>query len=120
MAISKVLCVDDSSTDLANIKNIVVGAGYTVVTASSGKEAIAKAKSEKPDLIFMDVVMEGTDGFEACREITGSADTKHIPIVFTTSKSQKADQVWAELQGGKGLIGKPFTDADILTQLNAF
>ncbi len=120
MAVSKVMCVDDSSTDLANIQGIVKGAGYSVITASSGSEAIFKAKSEKPDLIFMDVVMDGTDGFEACREITNSPDTKHIPVVFTTSKNQKADKVWAELQGGKALVGKPYTTEEIISQLEAF
>ncbi len=120
MSVSKVLCVDDSPIELANIKRIVSDAGYTVVTASSGSEAIAKARSDKPDLIFMDVVMDGTDGFEACREITNGADTRDIPVVFTTSKSQKADKVWAELQGGKGLVGKPYSDEDILAQVQSF
>ena len=120
MTISKVLCVDDSDTDLTNIKNIVSNAGYVVVTASSGAEAIEKAGADKPDLIFMDVIMDNTDGFEACRTLTGSPETKHIPIVFTTSKSQKADRVWAELQGGKALISKPYTSEDIVSHIKHY
>ena len=120
MAISKVLVVDDSSPDLANIKNIVSEAGYNVITATSGVEAIEKARTQMPDLILMDIVMEETDGYEACRKLTKDDDTKDIPVVFVSSKNQKADRVWAELQGGKGLIGKPYTADDIVAQIKAF
>ncbi len=117
MSINKVLLVDDSPTDLANIRSIVSDAGYSVLTATSGIEAIEVAKNELPDLIFMDIVMEGADGYDACREITQDGNTKSIPVVFVTSKSQKADRVWAELQGGKAFITKPFTPEQILDQI---
>ena len=120
MAISKVLVVDDSAADLMNIKNIVAEAGYNVITATSGVEAIEKAKAQKPDLILMDIVMEETDGYEACRRLTKDGDTKDIPVVFISNKHQKADRVWAELQGGKGLIGKPYTADQIVSQIKAF
>lgn len=120
MAINKILVVDDSTVDLLNLKNIVSDAGYTVVAASSGAEAIEKASSEMPDLIFMDVVMQQMDGYQACREISHNDATKHIPIVFVTSKGQKADRMWAEMQGGKALIQKPYTPAQIIEQINAF
>ncbi len=120
MAINKIMVVDDSSVDLLNIQNIVKDAGYTVVTASSGKEAIDKSVTEMPDLIFMDVVMQQMDGYQACRDITHNAATKHIPIVFVTSKGQKADRMWAEMQGGKSLVQKPYTPAQIIEQINAF
>lgn len=119
MSINKVLLVDDSPADLANIRTIVANAGYSVLTATSGTEAVKVARVEKPDLIFMDVVMEGADGYEACRQIVQSGDTKNIPVVFVTSKNQKADRVWAELQGGKALITKPFTPDQILDQIKA-
>ena len=68
----------------------------------------------------MDVIMENKDGFEACREIISNKDTKNIPIVFVTAKCQKADRVWAGLQGGKGLIAKPFTPDQIVSQINEY
>ena len=114
MTINKVLLVDDSPTDLANIRTIVSDAGYSVLTATSGNEAVALAKAERPDLIFMDIVMEGADGYDACRE---NSATKNIPVVFVTSKNQKADRVWAELQGGKAFITKPYTPEQILDQI---
>jgi twitching motility two-component system response regulator PilH len=120
MPVSKVLVVDDSSADLVNIKNIVSEAGYNVITASSGVEAIEKAKLQKPDLILMDIVMDDTDGYEACRKLVKDGETKNIPVVFVSSKNQKADRVWAELQGGKGLIGKPYTPEQIVSQIQAF
>lgn len=119
MTINKVLLVDDSPTDLANIRSIVSDAGYSVITASSGNEAVKVAKSEMPDLIFMDIVMDGADGYDACREISQDGSTKDIPVVFVTSKNQKADRVWAELQGGKAFITKPYTPDQILDQISA-
>ncbi len=115
---SKVLVVDDSKPDLEKIKGIVANAGCQVFTAISGKDAIEKAVSLRPDLIFMDVIMDDKDGFEACRELCAHKQTKNIPIVFVSSKCQKADRVWAELQGGKDLIGKPYTADQIVTQIN--
>ena len=119
MAANKVLVVDDSPSDLANIKGIVTDAGCTVYTASSGVEAIEKAKAEKPDVIFLDILMPDMDGFEACRQLCADGETKGIPIVFVTSKSQKADRMWAQMQGGKALLTKPFTADDIIDQINA-
>ena len=115
---SKVLIVDDSKPDLEVLRVIVTNAGHQVVTAISGQEAIDKATSMHPDLIFMDVIMNNKDGFEACREIIANKETKNIPIVFVTGKCQKADRVWAELQGGKALVGKPFTSDQIMTEIN--
>lgn len=119
MAINKVLLVDDSPTDLANIRSIVRDAGYSVVTATSGNEAVKLANSEMPDLIFMDIVMEGADGYDACREIAQNSKTRNIPVVFVTSKNQKADRVWAELQGGKAFITKPYKPEQILDQISS-
>jgi twitching motility two-component system response regulator PilH len=119
MTASKVLVVDDSPVDLAHLKSIIEGAGYQVITATSGREAYEKAKKNRPDLILMDVVMEDVDGFEACRTITSDRETGNIPVVFVTSKNQKADRVWGELQGGRGMISKPFSREQILDTINA-
>ncbi len=120
MALSKILVVDDSPVDLLHLKKIVTDAGYLVITAGSGQEAIEKAEREMPDLIFLDVIMQQMDGYQACREITHHEKTKNIPIVFVTSKGQKADRMWAEMQGGKSLVQKPYTPAQIIEQINLF
>lgn len=114
---SKVLVVDDSPVELARMTEILTRAGHHVVTATSGREALSKSRSERPGLIFMDVVMEDMDGFSATREILEQEETANIPVVMVTSKNQKADKVWAQLQGAKGFLTKPYTEDQILEQL---
>ena len=118
--IHKILVVDDSLLELEKLKKIVSNEGYQVICATSGKEAVEKAKSMQPDLIFMDVIMDDQDGFQACREITTDKSTKNIPVIFVTGKNQKVDRVWAELQGGKALIGKPYSADQIISQINKY
>lgn len=120
MLTKKVLIVDDVPTDLLNLKNVVSKTNLSVVTAMSGKEAVSKAKSEKPDLIFMDIIMDDMDGYSACREIRNDSETENIPIVFISAKNQKVDQMWAIKQGGKALVTKPYTEDQILEQIKLF
>ncbi len=119
MTMKKVLVCDDSITELTNIKNIVEGAGCLTVTSSSGVEALEKAKLEQPDMVFLDIIMPEMDGFEACRKLRDDPATKHIPVIFVTSKHQKADRVWAQMQGAKDFISKPYTSGQIIEKLNA-
>ncbi len=117
---SKVLIVDDSPAELANLRSILSDAGWHSVTATNGADAVAKAVSEKPTLILMDIIMPDMDGYEACRTLQKSAETKAIPVVFISSKNQKADHMWAKMQGAKGLIGKPYEASVILDTLKAY
>jgi len=119
MALGKVLVVDDSATDLKNLVEICAGAGYAVITATSGAEALDKAKTEMPDAVLLDVIMPGMNGFQACRAITSDPATQHIPVVLVSSKGEKTDRVWGEEQGAKGYVTKPFTADQILDQLKA-
>lgn len=120
MAINKVLIVDDSPTEATNIKSIVLNTGCTVIVATNGNEAVEIAKTEKPDVIFMDIIMPDMDGYEATRRLSNDKETKNIPIIFVSSKSQKADKLWGQMQGGKGYITKPYTSDQIIDQLKAF
>lgn len=119
MAISKILICDDSPTDLANLRSALSGSNCVLVEANDGTQAIAKAKAENPDVIFMDIVMPGMDGFATCRTLREDAATKHIPVIFVSSKNQKADKVWAQMQGAKDLIGKPYDAKEITAALAA-
>jgi len=114
MAARKILAVDDSAADLTNIKNMLTEAGCLVVTATTGKEAIDRARADQPDMIFLDILMPEMDGYETCRLLANNPDTKNIPVVFVTSKGQKADRVWAQMQGGKDLVQKPYTKDQII------
>lgn len=116
----KVMIVEDAKSDAEKLSVLVRDYGAQVVEASDGKQAIEKAKSEKPDLIFMDVNMVNMDGFEATRHILAIPECKDIPIVFVTSKGQKADQVWAKMLGGKGFVAKPYLAQQIVDELKNF
>lgn len=120
MATSKILIVDDEPIELIALKNVISKVDCQIITASSGKEAIGKANSEIPNLIFLDIVMEDLDGYNTCRRLTKDHKTKDIPIVFVSSKNQKADQIWARKQGGRALISKPFSEEQILEQVRLY
>lgn len=115
----KILVCDDSPTELTNMEKIISDAGYTVVTAKTGAEAVGMAKAEKPGMIFMDIVMPDMDGYEACRLLGRDGDTKDIPVVFVTGKGQKADRVWAQMQGAKAYLTKPVTADQVVDELKA-
>ena len=97
--------------------NILTEAGWRVSLAADGAAGLELAREEHPDIIFMDIVMPGMDGYQACRRLAIDPSTRAIPVVFVSTKSQRADQVWARMQGGRDLIGKPFKPDDVLAAL---
>ena len=120
MTIRKILLVDDSPAQLIEMQNALSEVDARIITAESGNEAIEKAKSEMPDIIFMDIVMNNLDGYGACRNLTRNDQTSHIPIIFISTKNQRADKMWAEKQGAKALITKPFKQEDLLQQIQNY
>lgn len=117
MPANKALVVDDSATDLSNLRTILQDAGWIVSTASSGEKALERARTDRPNIIFMDIVMPQLDGYGASRALGEDPSTKGIPVVFVSTKSSKADQIWAKAQGGKALIAKPFSADQIMDAL---
>ncbi|RPH66106.1 MAG: response regulator [Burkholderiales bacterium] len=111
------LVVDDQATARERMSTILLDAGWRVSTAGSAAEALEKARAERPAIIFMDIVMPEMDGYQACRKLAVDPVTRAIPVVFVSTKCQRADQVWARMQGGKALIGKPYSDAQVLDAL---
>ena len=108
-----VLIVDDSVVERHQLREMMQALGMVVHEASSGEEGIAKAAEIKPNIILMDVVMPGLNGFQATREITKSDATKHIPVVMCTSKGQETDKVWGKRQGASGYLIKPVVKEDL-------
>jgi twitching motility two-component system response regulator PilH len=94
---------------------------YQVISAASGTDGLRLAAlAPRPDLILLDVLMPDMDGYAACRLLGNESATKDIPVVFVTSKKQKADRLWAQMQGGKAYVTKPYSADAIIDQLKAF
>ena len=120
MPISKILLVDDSKTELHFLSEMLGKRGYLVRTAASGEEAMRKLGEEKPDLILMDVVMPGQNGFQLTRSITRDPRYADVPVIMCTSKNQEPDRVWGMRQGAKDYIVKPVNGDELLSKIRAF
>ncbi|GAB3262676.1 MAG TPA: response regulator [Chitinimonas sp.] len=119
MTIKKILIVDDSPTERHFLGELLTKNGFQVMTLESGEEAVARVKDIMPDLILMDVVMPGLNGFQATRTITKDDATAHIPVIMCTSKGQETDIVWGKRQGAKGYVVKPVNPEELLKQIAA-
>mgnify|MGYP000582626144 CR=1 FL=1 len=115
---AKILIVDDSPTELHVLAKILKQGGHDAVTASDGEAGITAAKTNAPDVILMDVVMPGINGFQATRQLTKGEATSHIPVIIVSSKSQDADRVWGERQGACGYLTKPVDDRVLISTVN--
>jgi len=119
MAGKKILIVDDSATDRYFFMETLSKQGYECITAQNGDEAIQKSRSEKPDVILMDIVMPGIDGYKATRTISRDEATKHIPVINCTSKNQESDRVWGMRQGAKDFLVKPVNARELIKKVAA-
>ena len=119
MTIRKILIVDDSPTERHVLNDLLTKSGYEVMASDNGEDAIQKAKSLRPDLILMDVVMLGLNGFQATRAISRDPDTRAIPIILCTSKSQETDKIWGMRQGARDYIVKPVNRDELLEKIAA-
>ena len=119
MTIKKILVVDDSPTERHVMKTLLTSNGYEVITAASGEEGIAKAKSELPDLVLMDVVMPGLNGYQATRTLTRDETTRNIPVIVFISKGQESDKIWGLRQGAQDYLVKPVNSQELLAKIAA-
>jgi twitching motility two-component system response regulator PilH len=119
MAVKKILIVDDSPTDRQFLHERLAGRGYECILAESGYEAIVKSKSDMPDLILMDVIMPGMNGYEATRAIARDDMTRHIPIIICTGKNQETDRAWGLRQGARDYMTKPINSRELLEKVAA-
>ncbi|MFO1326971.1 MAG: response regulator [Rubrivivax sp.] len=120
MAIHKILVVDDSKTELHHLSDLLGKRGYSVRTAENGEEALRRLAEEKPDLVLMDVVMPGQNGFQLTRTITRDPRWADVPVIMCTSKNQETDKVWGMRQGAKDYIVKPVNADELLSKIRAF
>jgi twitching motility two-component system response regulator PilH len=112
---TQIMIVDDSPTDMHLLKKILEKNGFNTLTAADADEGIKVAKRERPDLILMDVVMPGLNGFQATRELSSDPDTSAIPVIIVTRKDQQVDRVWGMRQGARDYITKPVKEAALMS-----
>lgn len=117
---ARILIVDDSPTETFLFKEILTKHGYDVLEASNGADGVTLAKAEQPDLVLMDVVMPGVNGFQATRQITRDEDTKHIPVVIVSTKDQATDRVWGKRQGAIDYLIKPIEEKQLIDVIKQF
>ena len=114
---ARILIVDDSPTETHKMSSILDKHGHEVITAENGKEGVAKAKATLPDVVLMDIVMPGLNGFQATRQLSKNESTSHIPVIIVTTKDQETDRLWGARQGAKGYLTKPVQASTLMNAI---
>ncbi len=114
MAKKRVLVVDDSPTDLQMLSSLLKNQGYEVVTAVDGEDALDKAAATLPPVVVLDIILPKKNGFQVCRQLKTTAETRDIKVILVSSKNQESDKFWGLKQGADEYIGKPFQDDELL------
>jgi twitching motility two-component system response regulator PilH len=120
MPIEKILLVDDSKTELLPLSDLLGKRGYKVRTAENADDALRRLGEDTPDLILMDVVMPGQNGFQLTRKITRDPRWTDVPVIICSSKSQETDKVWGMRQGARDYIVKPVNAEELVRKIKAF
>jgi twitching motility two-component system response regulator PilH len=116
--VAKILIIDDSPTDVRVFTTLLEGAGHTVSAVSTAEEGVERVRADLPDLVIMDVIMPGMNGFQATRTLTRDPATSAVPIVMITTKSMETDRVWGLRQGARAFITKPVKEKELLACIN--
>lgn len=114
---ARIFIVDDSPTEIHVLKTILEKNGYTIESADNAEAGIEKITASQPDLVLMDVVMPGMNGFQATRALTKAPETENIPIIIVTTKDQETDRMWGLRQGAKDYITKPVDEALLMEKI---
>ena len=120
MPVHKILVVDDSKTELHFLSELLSREGFSVATAQNGEEAMRRLGEDKPDVILMDVVMPGQNGFQLTRAITRDPRFLDVPVIMCTSKNQETDKVWGMRQGARDYVVKPVDPKQLIAKIRAF
>lgn len=113
----KILLVEDSPTQMLSVKTTLQAKGYQVITAESGEEGLEKARREHPELVVLDVILPGRNGFQICRDLKTSPETKQVPVILLTSKDQESDRFWGLKQGADEYLTKPCKESELLASV---
>lgn len=113
-----ILIIDDSPTDVKIFSGALERAGHQVTSVATAEAGIDAAHKSKPDLVLMDVIMPGMNGFQATRSLTKDPDTSAIPVLIVTTKSMETDRMWGMRQGAKDVLVKPVSEKDLVAHVN--
>ena len=116
---ARILIIDDSPTDTRVFATVLEKNGHQVLTAGSAEDGIEVCKRELPDLVLMDVILPGMNGFQATRSLSKDPATSSIPIIIVSTKNMETDRVWGLRQGAKDYLVKPPSERELLTRINA-
>lgn len=117
MAIQKILIVDDSPTERYYLTTMLERNGFTVTTAENGEDAMVKIRADRPQLILMDVVMPGANGFQVTRAIARDPELAGVPIIICSTKNQETDRIWGMRQGARDYLVKPVDQEQLLARI---
>lgn len=112
-----VLLVDDSPTELRVMMRALDGQGYRILTASDGEEALERISRSRPDLVLLDIILPRKNGFQVCRHLRNSGETKGIKVILVSSKSLDCDRQWGLEQGADDYLVKPFTGEELVRKV---
>jgi len=115
---ASILIIDDSPTETHKLTAMLDKHGHQVIVANTGEDGVAKAKQEKPEVILMDIVMPGLNGFQATRQLSKAPETAAIPVVIVTTKDQQTDKVWGMRQGAKAYLTKPIEEKTLIETIS--
>ncbi len=116
---SKILAVDDNSINLEIIEELL-GSQYNLMTASTGIEAFKMAKEFQPDLIILDIMLNGMNGYEVCQEIRKSSSLRHTKIIMVSAKAMESDRLKGYQAGADDYFTKPFDGEELLAKVSAY
>ena len=116
---ARILLIEDSPTESAVMTQLLERNGHVVLTSGSAEDGIEACRRERPDLVLMDVVLPGMNGFQATRALSRDAETKAIPVLIVSTKGMETDRAWGLRQGAKGYIVKPPSEQELIGQINA-
>ncbi|HRD72087.1 MAG TPA: response regulator [Aquimonas sp.] len=116
---ARILIIEDSPTDAHVMARLLERHGHQVVHADSAETGVERARTDLPDLVLMDVILPGMNGFQATRQLSKDPKTQHIPVIIVSTKGMETDRVWGMRQGAKDYVVKPPAEADLLARINA-
>jgi len=116
--VASILIIDDSPTDVRVFTTLLERAGHQIAAVNTAEEGIERVRADLPDLVIMDVIMPGMNGFQATRTLTRDPATANVPIVMITTKSMETDRVWGLRQGARAFITKPVNEKELLACIN--